>query len=73
MAMQAPTWVLAVVVAAAAAGCEPYGSSVYDYGPSFERLAGPQPGYGYTSAYLSQWDYYRNYRGAVKPLPEKIQ
>ena len=66
--------VLAVVAAAAAAaGCDyyPYGSSRYDYNPSFGRTPGYQP--GYTSAYEKQWDYYRNYRGAVKPLPENIQ
>jgi hypothetical protein len=73
--MRAPACVrvLAVVAAAAAAaGCNyPYGSSSYDYGPSFQRAPGYQP--GYTSAYETQWANYRNYRGAVKPLPEKIQ
>ena len=69
--MQAPTWILAVVVAAAAAGCEPYSSSRYDYGLSAQSVTGSRPYYGYTSAYLTQWDDYRNYRGALKP-PDRL-
>ena len=69
--MQAPTWILAVVVATATAGCDAYSTSPYDFGLGLSRLAGPQPGYGYTSAYETQWDDYRNYRGAVKPPLER--
>jgi hypothetical protein len=60
-----------VAAAAAAAGCNmyPYGSSKYDYGPSFDKVPGYQPGYGHDS----QWDYYRNYRGNVKPPADKIE
>jgi hypothetical protein len=68
--------VLTVVAATvAAAGCNsyPYGSSKYDYGPSFERSPGYTPGSGSSSANESQYDYYRNYRGAVKPPADKIE
>jgi hypothetical protein len=67
--------VLAAVAAiAAAAGCNsyPYGSSKYDYGPSFERSPGYTPGRGSNPSNASQYDDYRNYRGAVKPPADKI-
>jgi hypothetical protein len=72
--MRAPSCVLAIVVAATAAGCDryPYGTRGYDYGPSFDRVPGYQPGYTYKSAADgSKWDYYRNYQGTLHPGPEK--
>jgi len=65
----------AVAATAAAAGCNPYpyGSSKHDYGPSFERSPGYTPGSGSSPSNESQYDYYRNYRGAVKPPEEKIE
>lgn len=71
--MRAARCVLAAVVAATSASCNsyPYGSSRYDYGPSFERVPGYQPtGQPYTSSW-SRWDYYRNYQGSNRPGPEK--
>jgi hypothetical protein len=73
--MRVKTGVLAVlaVVAATAAGCDrySYGSSGYDYGPSFGRVRGYQPGSDYgSSSSSSKWDYYRNYRGNLHPGPE---
>jgi hypothetical protein len=65
--------VLAVLAAATATGCNPnpYGSRGYDYGPSFDRVPGYQPGsFNGTSSDLSKWDYYRNYRGSSHPGPE---
>jgi hypothetical protein len=75
--MPAPPFVpalLAIAVAATAAGCNPYpyGTRGYDYGPSFERVPGYQPGYAYRPASGdSKWDYYRNYQGSFRTPPEK--
>ena len=73
--MRATRCLLALVVTATAAGCNayPYGSGRYDYGPSFDRVPGYQPGYAYKSAAAdgSKWDYYRNYQGSLHPGPEK--
>ncbi len=70
--MRAARCVLAAMVTATLASCEiyPYGSSRYDYEPSFERVPGYQPGQGYTSGW-SKWDYYRNYQGSLHPGREK--
>ena len=64
----------AVAATVAAAGCNsyPYGSSKHDYGPSFERSPGYTPGGGSSPSTESQYDYYRNYRGAVKPPADQI-
>ena len=65
--------VLAAMVAATAAGCDPYpyGSRGYDYGPNFGRVPGYRPGSAYGSSSDSpKWDYYRNYRGSLHPGPE---
>jgi hypothetical protein len=53
------------------AACQPYsyGTSRYDYGPSFERVPGYQPGQPYGSS-SSRSDYYRNYQGSHHPGPE---
>ena len=69
--MRAVGCVLAVVVAATASACQsyPYGSSKYDYGPSFERVPGYQPGQG-NRASSSEGDDDRNYQG-IHPGPEK--
>ena len=65
--------VLAAALAATAVSCDPYpyGSSRHDYGPSFDRVPGYQPGSSYgSSSDSSKWDYYRNYRGNLHPGPE---
>jgi hypothetical protein len=69
--MRAVACVLAVAAAATVAACElhPYGSSRYDYGPSFERVPGYQPGQSDRSS-SSRADDYRNYQG-IHPGPEK--
>jgi hypothetical protein len=69
--MRLAACVLAAVVAVTVAACQPYpyGSSRYDYGPSFERVPGYQPGQTYGSS-ASKGDYYRNYQGSLHPGPE---
>jgi hypothetical protein len=69
--MRAAACVLTAVVAATAAACQPYsyGTSRYDYGPSFERVPGYQPGQADGPA--SSRDYYRDYQGSLHPGPEK--
>ncbi len=73
--MRAASCLLAIVVAAAAAACDPYpyGTRGYDYGPSFDRVPGYQPGSGSASAgssSASKWDYYRNYQGSFHRGPQ---
>ena len=70
--MRAVTCVLAMVVAVTVAACQsyPYGSSRYDYGPSFERVPGYQPSQSDRSS-ASKRDDYRNYKGSLHPGPEK--
>jgi len=70
--MRAVACVLAIAVAATAAAClpYPYGSSRYDYGPSFERVPGYQPSQSDRSS-SSRRDDYRNYQGSLHPGPEK--
>ena len=69
--MRATACVLATVLIATAAACQsyPYGSSRYDYGPSFQRVPGYQPGQDSGSS-ASRSDYYRNYQGSLHPGPE---
>jgi hypothetical protein len=69
--MRAAACILAAVVTATVAACQsyPYGSSRYDYGPSFERVPGYQPGQAYSSS-SSKWVSYRNYQGSFHPRPE---
>jgi hypothetical protein len=72
--MRAAACVLTVALAATATGCDssPYGTRGYDYGPSFDRVPGYQPGYAYKSAADgSKWDYYRNYQGSFRKGPEQ--
>jgi len=73
--MRLAAFVLALVAAATAAGCNasPYGTRGYDYGPSFDRVPGYQAGSGSAPtdrSAASKWDYYRNYRGSLHPGPE---
>jgi len=68
--------VLALVLAATAAGCaEPYyGSARYGYGPNYAYAPyGYYPSSSYSDryAYSSRWDYYRNYNGSFHPGPER--
>ena len=69
--MRAAASLLAVVVATTVAACQsyPYGSSRYDYGPSFERVPGYQPGQAYSPS-ASKGVSYRNYQGSLHPGPE---
>lgn len=72
--LRAPPSLLALIAAASVAGCNayPYGTRGYDYGPSFDRVPGYQPGYAYRSqATEAKWDYYRNYQGSFRAPPEK--
>jgi hypothetical protein len=65
--------VLALVLAATAAACSySYGSSKYDYGPSFERVPGYQPGYGSSTSSTSKYDDWRNYQGSFHHGPEQV-
>ncbi len=72
--------VLAVALAATAAGCaDPYYGNGYRYGYG---SPGYSPNYAYAPQYSnetpasryrysSQWDYYRNYGGTYHPGPEQ--
>jgi len=69
--MRATACILTAVAAATVAACQsyPHGSSRYDYGPSFERVPGYQPGQADGSS-SSKSAYYRNYQGSLHPGPE---
>jgi len=71
--MRAPACVLAAIAAATVAACQPYsyGSSRYDYGPSFERVPGYQPSQDSGSP-SAKGDYYRNYQGSLHPRPVSV-
>ena len=71
--------VLAVVLAATAAGCaDPYYSgNRYGYRPGYSPNYAYAPQYSNETpdtryaGYSSKWDYYRNYGGTYHPGPEQ--
>ena len=77
--MRLAPYVLAVVLAATAAGCT---SPYYRDGRSYGYSPGYSPNYAYAPqysnetpasryGYSSRWDYYRNYGGTYHPGPER--
>jgi hypothetical protein len=69
--MRTTACLLVTALTATVGACQPYsyGSSRYDYGPSFQRVPGYQPGHAAGSS-APKWDYDRNYQGSLHPGPE---